>query len=94
MFGEPFYPASIPENSPIGTLLTTVTATDADIGVNGQVVFTIEMPNPLVEVNNVSGQITLTAVPDFETTQALIVEVRLYLMYDLNLLDTIWLVSM
>lgn len=78
MFGEPFYPASVPENSAIGTLLTTVTATDADIGTNGQVVFAIEIPNPLVEINNMSGQITLRAVPDFEMTQALIVQVNIY----------------
>lgn len=75
VFEEPFYPVSTPENTPAGTVLTTVTATDDDIGMNGQIVYSIEASNPLIEVDNMTGQITLIAVPDFEVIQALIVEV-------------------
>ncbi|KAJ4945983.1 hypothetical protein JOQ06_023661 [Pogonophryne albipinna] len=38
---QPVYKAEVKENSPTGTVLTTVSATDADKGVNGEVTFSI-----------------------------------------------------
>ena len=50
-------------------------ATDRDIGRNAQIVYSLEVSNPLVEVDNVTGAIILIAVPDYEVIQALFVEV-------------------
>ena len=75
VFDDPFYAVTLAENTPIGTPLVTVSATDRDIERNGEVLYTINVDNPLVEVNSTSGVVTLTAVPDYEAIQALVVEV-------------------
>ncbi|KAM3867199.1 protocadherin gamma-A4-like [Diretmus argenteus] len=46
VFSQTVYKASLPENSPLDTVVVTVTATDADEGVYGEVTY---------EVNHVSG---------------------------------------
>ena len=71
----PFYPVNVAENTQPGTLLVTVHADDMDIGVNGQVRYFITTDNPLVEVDNVTGEVMLIASPDYEQIQALSVEV-------------------
>lgn len=75
IFEEPFYAITLPENSVPGITLTTVTATDRDIAQNGQIVYSIDAVNPLVRIDNVTGDIILTAVPDYEVIQALFVQV-------------------
>ena len=75
IFEEPFYAVRIPENTLAGTFLTTVSATDIDIDRNGQIVYSIVPENPLVEVNNMTGQVILTDTPDYEVIQAFVVEV-------------------
>ena len=75
MFDVPFYPVTILENSLPGTVLVTVNANDLDIGSNGQVRYFIITENPLVEVDNVTGEIVLIVSPDYEVIQALSVEV-------------------
>nr|XP_023698675.1 protocadherin beta-16-like isoform X16 [Paramormyrops kingsleyae] len=39
VFSQPIYKVSLPENSPVGTLVITVSATDADEGANGEVTY-------------------------------------------------------
>ncbi|CAK6983951.1 protocadherin gamma-A11-like, partial [Scomber scombrus] len=39
VFGQAVYEATLPENSPIDTVVVTVSATDADEGVNGKVTY-------------------------------------------------------
>lgn len=57
---SPIEPISLPINLPIGSLLTVVTATDADSLVNGQIVYYIESDElNLFTMNPVSGIITL-----------------------------------
>lgn len=75
IFEEPFYAVTIAENTQAGTLLTTVSAMDIDIDRNGQVVYSIDIENPLVVVDNMSGQVVLTDIPDYEVIQAFVVEV-------------------
>ena len=71
----PFYPVSVAENTGPGAVLVTVQADDMDIGVNGQVRYFITTDNPLVVVDNVTGEVMLIASPDYEQIQALSVEV-------------------
>nr|XP_043895572.1 protocadherin gamma-A11-like [Solea senegalensis] len=74
VFSQAVYKASLPENSPVDTVVVTVSATDADEGVNGDVtydfghvtedvkkVFTIDRKNGIIKVN---GAI------DFETVMS------------------------
>jgi hypothetical protein len=75
VFDMPFYPVNVAENTQAGTSLITVRANDMDIGVNGQVRYFITTDNPLVEVDNVTGEVMLIASPDYELIQALSVEV-------------------
>ena len=75
MFDVPFYPVTILENSLPGTVLVTVNANDLDIGINGQVRYSITTENPLVEIDNVTGEVVLIVSPDYEVIQALSVEV-------------------
>ena len=49
--------------------MTTVRATDADIGTNAQVAYRLlDEPPSLLDVHNQTGEIFLIASPDFETT--------------------------
>ena len=60
------YITSIPENSPPDTLVFTVSSTDADIGTNALVAYTI-IGDGHFTVHQLSGQISTTIVPiDFE----------------------------
>lgn len=76
MFEEPFYPVTVFENIQAGTVLVTVVATDEDSGSNGQVVYSTSVDNPLVEVDNVTGEVYLISAPDYEELQVLLVLVR------------------
>ena len=71
----PFYPVNVAENTQPGAVLVTVHANDMDIGTNGQVRYFVTTDNPLVEVDNVTGEVMLIASPDYELIQALSVEV-------------------
>ena len=56
--------------------MVTVVATDEDSGSNGQVVYSTSVDNPLVEVDNVTGEVYLISAPDYEELQVLLVLVR------------------
>uniref|UniRef100_A0A8B9GND8 Cadherin domain-containing protein n=1 Tax=Astyanax mexicanus TaxID=7994 RepID=A0A8B9GND8_ASTMX len=70
LFTKSVYKVSLPENSPLGTLVATVSATDADEGVNGEVVYEFShvSENDLAtfSLNPNSGQIRLTESLDYE----------------------------
>lgn len=60
-FDLPKYIVSIAEDVPIGTAISTVKATDADLGINAQIVYSLENEtNWLFNVDNRSGVITTT----------------------------------
>ncbi|XP_047634818.1 protocadherin gamma-A2-like [Phacochoerus africanus] len=73
VFTQPEYRVSVPENTPIGTRILTVTATDADEGYNAQVAYflekTPEEASEVFELKSSSGEITITKSLDYEDTK-------------------------
>ncbi|XP_072295789.1 protocadherin gamma-A11-like isoform X30 [Eucyclogobius newberryi] len=73
VFTNPMYKASIKENAPLGTVVMTVTATDADQGANGKITYSVSsMPDNargIFEINPESGEIVLKGNVDFEKAQ-------------------------
>ncbi|KAM8910676.1 protocadherin beta-15-like [Spinachia spinachia] len=67
---QPVYKAEVKENSPVGTVVTAVSADDADKGHYGEVTFSIpfatKKSKPLFEVNDKTGVIKVTGKLDFE----------------------------
>ncbi|XP_029626443.1 protocadherin gamma-A11-like [Salmo trutta] len=76
VFSQAVYKASLPENSPLDTVVVTVSATDADEGVNGEVtydfdhisdddkkVFSIDRKGGIIQV---IGSVDFEEVPSFE----------------------------
>ncbi|XP_060751266.1 protocadherin gamma-A12-like isoform X47 [Tachysurus vachellii] len=72
VFTQKEYKASLYENKPKGTKLTTVSASDADEGTNGQVTYYIstneEEVNEMFIIQANSGELTLIGQADFEKT--------------------------
>ncbi|KAM9795697.1 uncharacterized protein ACB057_010577 [Neosynchiropus ocellatus] len=70
VFSQDLYKASLPENSPLDTVVIKVSATDADEGVNGDVtyqfdhIFTEDMM--VFSIDPKSGEIKVSDVLDFE----------------------------
>ncbi|XP_061542001.1 protocadherin beta-16-like [Phycodurus eques] len=69
-FATRIYRAKIPENAPKGTSVTTVSASDRDIGANGDLSYLISPSKRLLSdifhINPQSGVITLAGELDFE----------------------------
>ena len=74
VFERPLYEVTVIENEDPGVLLTTVIATDRDIGDNKNIEFSAANQS-LVEVDSVSGNVSLAAPPDFEMGQTVDIEV-------------------
>ncbi|XP_041948133.1 protocadherin beta-16-like isoform X5 [Alosa sapidissima] len=72
-FSKEIYRASIPENAPVGKLVTTVSASDADKGVNGEVLYSLRQVDDsdigLFTIDENSGEITVSGDIDFEKTK-------------------------
>ncbi|XP_034453239.1 protocadherin gamma-A11-like isoform X31 [Hippoglossus hippoglossus] len=69
VFSQAVYKASLPENSPVDTLVITVTATDADEGVNGEVSYGFDHVsdgNQVFLLNSKTGDVTVAGAIDFE----------------------------
>nr|XP_015307505.2 protocadherin beta-11 [Macaca fascicularis] len=73
-FEQAFYEVKIPENSILGSLVLTVSAWDLDSGTNGEICYTLSHASEDIrktfEINQKSGDITLTAPLDFETIES------------------------
>ncbi|XP_078025759.1 uncharacterized protein LOC144463860 [Epinephelus lanceolatus] len=65
---KPEYKASVTENAPAGTVITTVRATDIDKGNNGVVTYTISKSGAaaLFEIDSHTGVLTLSGNVDYE----------------------------
>ncbi|XP_030594791.1 protocadherin gamma-A2-like [Archocentrus centrarchus] len=80
VFTQQTYKATVTENSPAGTVVATVTASDADQGSNSKITYSIT--NKLVAVRNVftinkeTGEVTLTGNIDFEESQKFQINLR------------------
>ncbi|XP_029969012.1 protocadherin gamma-A12-like [Salarias fasciatus] len=70
VFSQAIYKASLPENSPLDTVVVTVSATDADEGVNGDVTYDFghvsDEVKKVFSIDRKSGQIKVNGDIDFE----------------------------
>nr|XP_040030927.1 protocadherin gamma-A7-like [Gasterosteus aculeatus aculeatus] len=70
IFNQSVYVATVLENAPIGTYVTTVNASDADSGSNGLITYTFSNVNgktgELFEIDSLTGKITVADYIDFE----------------------------
>ncbi|XP_060764977.1 protocadherin beta-16-like isoform X8 [Neoarius graeffei] len=70
VFSQPVYRVSLAENTPLGTEVIRVSATDADEGANGDVTYELsrlsEKSVKLFSLDKVTGQITVSGNIDYE----------------------------
>ncbi|XP_063060199.1 protocadherin beta-6-like [Engraulis encrasicolus] len=73
VFSKKTYRASLSENAPVGHVVTTVSAVDADKGINGEVLYSLLQLDPsksgLFEIDEKTGQTTVKGQIDFEVTK-------------------------
>uniref|UniRef100_A0A8C7B7C3 Cadherin domain-containing protein n=1 Tax=Neovison vison TaxID=452646 RepID=A0A8C7B7C3_NEOVI len=73
-FEQPFYEVKIPENSLLGSLIVTVSASDLDSGKNGEISYSFSHASEDIrktfEINQKSGEVILATPMDFETTES------------------------
>ncbi|KAL2094508.1 hypothetical protein ACEWY4_009227 [Coilia grayii] len=71
VFSQPMYKAELLENCPLDTVVVTVSATDADEGVNGEVTYELSrVPDKvarLFSLDKISGEIKTIGPIDFES---------------------------
>lgn len=67
-FSEPAYSFDIPENAARGYQVGTISATDADLGANAMISYTVisDWANDVFSLNPQTGVFTLTARLDYE----------------------------
>ncbi|XP_074529693.1 protocadherin gamma-A11-like isoform X11 [Halichoeres trimaculatus] len=69
VFSQTVYKTSLPENSALDTLVITVSATDADEGVNGAVIYgfdDVSHENQVFSLNSKTGEIRVAGSIDYE----------------------------
>ncbi|TWW55576.1 Protocadherin gamma-A2 [Takifugu flavidus] len=70
VFSQAVYKASLPENSPLDTVVMQVSATDADEGVNGDVIYNLghssEDDANIFIINAKTGEIRVSGTVDYE----------------------------
>uniref|UniRef100_A0A8C9XDS6 Protocadherin beta-16-like n=1 Tax=Sander lucioperca TaxID=283035 RepID=A0A8C9XDS6_SANLU len=71
VFSQAVYKASLPENSPVNTVVVTVSATDADEGVNGDLTYEFghvtDDVKRVFSIDRKNGKIKVNGAIDFET---------------------------
>ncbi|KAL6474020.1 hypothetical protein MHYP_G00175810 [Metynnis hypsauchen] len=76
VFSKPLYKARVIENTAIGALVIKLNATDADEGVNSQILYSLvnrdsdEKNSGMFSIDTESGEITVQGAIDFETQNA------------------------
>ncbi|CAI5652173.1 unnamed protein product [Oreochromis niloticus] len=74
VFSQAVYKASLSENSPMGTVVLTVNAVDADEGLNGEVTYDFghvpEDVKSIFAIDYKTGDIKLSATVDYETVRS------------------------
>ncbi|XP_075902587.1 protocadherin gamma-A12-like isoform X29 [Nelusetta ayraudi] len=80
VFSQAVYKASLPENSPLDTVVVTVSATDADEGVNGDVTYEFGHVTDDVKqtfsIDRKLGEITVIGPIDYETMTSFEIRVK------------------
>lgn len=64
------YSVRIPENTPVGTPIFIVNATDPDLGAGGSVLYSFQPPSPFFAIDSARGIVTVIQELDYEVTQA------------------------
>ncbi|XP_062375049.1 cadherin-23 [Sardina pilchardus] len=64
------YTVHIPENTPVGTSVFMVNATDPDQGTGGSVLFSFQPPSSFFSIDGARGIVTVTKTLDYESTSA------------------------
>ncbi|XP_053179593.1 protocadherin gamma-A11-like [Scomber japonicus] len=73
VFSQTVYKASLPENSPLNTVVVTVSATDADEGMNGKVIYEIDHisdENNVFTLDQETGEVRVSGSIDYEDLPA------------------------
>ncbi|NXH61788.1 PCDGA protein, partial [Rhabdornis inornatus] len=80
VFSQAEYTVRVPEDVPVGSVLVTVTATDSDEGLNGQVKYSLKKSTgkalKMLQLNSDTGEITLLQSLDFEEGDSYELEVQ------------------
>ncbi|KAM3867166.1 protocadherin beta-16-like [Diretmus argenteus] len=80
VFTQPVYKASVKENTAVGAVVLTVTATDADHGSNGRITYSIssmlDYAHEIFEVNEESGEVRLIGNIDYEKARNLQINIH------------------
>uniref|UniRef100_A0A3Q3FBZ9 Protocadherin gamma-A11-like n=1 Tax=Kryptolebias marmoratus TaxID=37003 RepID=A0A3Q3FBZ9_KRYMA len=80
VFSKTVYEASLPENSPLGTVVLTVSATDADEGVNGVVIYDFghvsEDVKKTFSFDSKIGELRIKGAVDYETMPSYEIRVK------------------
>ncbi|KAM9849723.1 protocadherin beta-15-like [Aulostomus maculatus] len=70
VFSQRVYKASVPENSPSGTVIAVLNATDLDEGIYGEITYSFshlsDKMGGVVEINPSSGEVRVAGVIDYE----------------------------
>nr|XP_054594000.1 protocadherin beta-15-like [Nothobranchius furzeri] len=69
VFSQAVYKASLPENSPLDTVVLTVTAADVDEGVNGEVIYGFDHvsdENQMFSLHPKTGEVKVAGAIDYE----------------------------
>ncbi|RMB95996.1 hypothetical protein DUI87_27530 [Hirundo rustica rustica] len=78
-FTQVFYQVLLPEHTPAGSVILTVSATDPDSGSNGDITFHLAVPSPDVAIDPSNGTLFTTRQVEFNASQPtldLVVEAR------------------
>ncbi|XP_058680865.1 protocadherin-16 [Ammospiza caudacuta] len=78
-FTQAFYQVLLPEHTPAGSVILTVSATDPDSGSNGDITFHLTVPSPDVAIDPSNGTLFTTRQVEFNASQPtldLVVEAR------------------
>uniref|UniRef100_A0A3Q3L8A9 Cadherin domain-containing protein n=1 Tax=Mastacembelus armatus TaxID=205130 RepID=A0A3Q3L8A9_9TELE len=80
VFSQAVYKASLPENSPVDTVVVTVSATDADEGINGDVTYEFghvsEDVKKVFNIDREVGEIRVIGTVDYEATKSFEIRVK------------------
>ncbi|XP_034740298.1 protocadherin beta-16-like, partial [Etheostoma cragini] len=80
VFTQPIYKGTVAENAAKGTIVTTVSASDADNGLNGKITYsitnTLDDVRHVFDVNEDSGEVRLTGHLDYEKKRNFQINVR------------------
>ncbi|XP_068182225.1 protocadherin gamma-A2 [Antennarius striatus] len=70
VFSQRVYKASVPENSPKGTIIATLNATDSDVGVYGEISYSFshlsDKMGGVIEIDALTGEVRVAGVMDYE----------------------------